>query len=155
MKIAHGFNGAALPAEALRHLTSLRELDLSNNQISTVSDTSFHFLKNLRLLELHDNKIDKVAKGTFQGDIHSRLEEISFRFNNLKEISQHTFFDLEALERLFLDDNLINKVERRAFMNLDELEHLSLKGNKLNSLSEESFQVSFWLYFSGSGSLFA
>lgn len=143
MKIAHGFNGGALPADALRHLTSLQELDFSNNQISSISDTSFHFLKNLRLLELHDNRIETVAKGTFQGDIHSKLEEISFRFNNLKQISQHTFFDLEALQRLYLDDNLIDKVERRAFMNLDELEHLSLRGNKLNSLAEESFQVGF------------
>ncbi|XP_013100006.1 chaoptin isoform X1 [Stomoxys calcitrans] len=140
LKIAHGFSGNALPAEPLRHLTSLQELDMSNNKIQTMSDTSFHFLKNLRLLELHDNRIEQVMKGTFQGDIHSKLEEISFRFNYMTQISQHTFFDLEALRKLHLDDNKIERVERRAFMNLDELEHLSLRGNKLNNLAEESFQ---------------
>ncbi|XP_055380900.1 chaoptin isoform X2 [Condylostylus longicornis] len=140
LKIAHGFTGSALPAEALRHLTSLQELDFSNNQIASMSDTSLHFLKNLRLLELHDNRIEQVAKGTFQGDIHSKLEEISFKFNNLGQISQHTFFDLEALRKLYLDDNKISNIERRAFMNLDQLVHLSIRGNKLNNLAEESFQ---------------
>ncbi|XP_037921990.1 chaoptin isoform X3 [Hermetia illucens] len=139
-KISHGYSGNALPSDALKHLTSLQELDFSNNKITSMSDTSFHFLKNLRLLELHDNRIEQVTKGTFQGDIHSKLEEISFKFNSLKSISQHTFFDLEALEKLHLDDNKIEKIERRAFMNLDRLEILSLRGNKLNSLSEESFQ---------------
>lgn len=105
-----------------------------------MSDTSFHFLKNLRLLELHDNRIEQVLKGTFQGDIHSKLEEISLRFNHLTSISQHTFFDLEALRKLHLDDNKIDKIERRAFMNLDELEYLSLRGNKINNLADESFQ---------------
>lgn len=66
LKIAHGFSGTALPAEPLRHLTSLQELDMSNNKIQSMSDTSFHFLKNLRLLELHDNRIEQVMKGTFQ-----------------------------------------------------------------------------------------
>lgn len=65
-KIAHGFTGTSLPSDALRHLTSLQELDFSNNKLTSMSDTSFHFLKNLRLLELHDNRIEQVMKGTFQ-----------------------------------------------------------------------------------------
>lgn len=50
----------------MRHLTSLQQLDLSNNQLKTMSDTSFHFLKNLKHLELQDNRIEQVLKGTFQ-----------------------------------------------------------------------------------------
>lgn len=50
----------------MRPLTSLQELDLSNNQIKTMSDTCFHFLKNLRVLALQDNRIEQVLKGTFQ-----------------------------------------------------------------------------------------
>lgn len=66
LKIAHGLTGTALPADAMRHLTSLQQLDLSNNQLKTMSDTSFHFLKNLKHLELQDNRIEQVLKGTFQ-----------------------------------------------------------------------------------------
>lgn len=58
-----------VPADVMRHLTSLQELDLSNNQIKTMSDTCFHFLKNIHVLALHDNRIEQVMKGTFQVEI--------------------------------------------------------------------------------------
>ncbi|XP_037026425.1 chaoptin isoform X1 [Bradysia coprophila] len=140
LKISHGLTGAALPADAMRHLTSLQELDLSNNQLKTMTDTSFHFMKNLRHLELQDNRIEQVLKGTFQGDIHSKLQTISLSFNHLRQILQHTFVDLENLQQLELDDNRIEHLERRAFMNLDQLRHLNLRGNKLNTIADEAFQ---------------
>jgi hypothetical protein len=71
-------------------------LILHISRLSSLSDTSFHFMKNLRMLEMHDNTIDDLKKGTFQGDIHVKLEEASFAFNNIKQISQHTFVDLEV-----------------------------------------------------------
>lgn len=142
LKISHGFAGSmsTLPAEAMRHLTSLQELDISNNQLKTMTDTCFHFLKDLRILEMHDNRLEQVLKGTFQGDIHTNLAVIKLGFNHIKLISQHTFVDLEALQRLQLDDNRIEHIERRAFMNLDRLRQLSLRGNKLTTISDEAFQ---------------
>lgn len=137
----------ALPSEPLKDLTNLQELDFSNNNLKSLTDTSFHFLKNLRLLKLNDNEIELLHKGTFQGDIHSKLEDISLSFNGLRHISQHTFVDLELLHTLRLDDNKIELLERRAFMNLDSLKVLILRGNKLNSISDETFQVSFFFYF--------
>ncbi|CRK93089.1 CLUMA_CG006599, isoform A [Clunio marinus] len=124
----------------LRELTSLSELDLSNNRLKFIGDTSFHFLKNLRILDLNDNQIDLLHKGLFQRDIHHKLEEISIEFNNLRLISTHNFVDLEKLHYISLRDNRIERLERRAFMNLDNLRHLSLRGNKLSSISDEAFQ---------------
>lgn len=138
----------ALPADPLKDLTNLQELDFSNNHLKSLTDTSFHFLKNLRSLKLNDNQIELLHKGTFQGDIHSKLEDISLSFNGLRHISQHTFVDLELLQTLRLDDNKIELLERRAFMNLDSLKVLILRGNKLNSISDETFQVSFFFLFS-------
>ena len=85
-----------ISTEAIKHLTSLQELDFSNNKIKTLSDTCFHFLKSLKILELNDNQIEQLHKGTFQRDIHSNLEEVSMEFNNLKHVAQHTFVDLEV-----------------------------------------------------------
>lgn len=71
LKIAHGLAGSltAFPAQSFRILTSLQELDLSNNHLKTIRDTSFHFLQNLRTVELNDNAIEKLSKGTFQVSI--------------------------------------------------------------------------------------
>lgn len=124
LKMSHGLSGSmgSLPPDAMQHLTSLQELDVSNNHLKSIGETCFHFLKNLRVLEMNDNRLDQVAKGTFQvifflhfkliqifitnifwnsqqGDIHEKLEIISLGFNEFKHIAQHTFVDLEVKYR--------------------------------------------------------
>lgn len=160
LKIAHGFSSQMSQLPLLKELTSLKELDLSNNKLKAISDTAFHFQSELEVLEINDNQIETLNKGTFQADIHQRLEEVSIEFNNLRHISTNSFVNLnvsEALRRhrnplnhyfhpqklhtIKLRDNKIERLERRAFMNLDKLSHLSLRGNKLTSISDEAFQV--------------
>lgn len=96
LKIAHGFSSQMTQLPDLRDLTSLSELDLSNNRLKTISDTAFHFLKNLEVLELNDNQIEQLQKGTFQRDIHQKLEEIAMEFNSLRHVTTHSFVDLEV-----------------------------------------------------------
>lgn len=96
LKIAHGLSPQMTQLPDIRELTSLTHLDLSNNRLKSISDFAFHFLKNLQKLELNDNQIELLAKGTFQRDIHQKLEEISVEFNNLRHISTHSFVDLEV-----------------------------------------------------------
>ncbi|XP_031631630.1 chaoptin isoform X2 [Contarinia nasturtii] len=142
LKISHGFAGSftSFPAQSFRTLTSLQELDLSNNQLKSISDTSFHFLQNLRTVELNDNVIERISKGTFQGDIHSKLETLALHFNSIKAIEESTFADLKELTKLQLDDNRITTIEKRAFIDLKKLKYLSLRGNKLEIISDEAFQ---------------
>lgn len=71
---------AKLPSKSLRELSGLQHLDLSNNKLRSVSDTSFHFLRKLKTLELQDNEIIDLMKGTFQ----VRLFLNKFR-NSVKE----------------------------------------------------------------------
>lgn len=98
LKVAHGLSSLMTQLPDIRELTSLKDLDFSNNRLKSIGDNSFHFLKNLEVLELNDNQIEQLQKGTFQRDIHQKLEEISIEFNNLKLISTHSFVDLEVCE---------------------------------------------------------
>lgn len=166
--MSHSFASSftTLPRDVLKYLTSLRELDISNNKLKSISDTSFHFLRNLQYLNVQDNQIEQIVKGTFQGDIHSNLETILMGYNSIKYIPQHSFVDLEVrqtshsnslkfpqhkgqstklsfqnVRNIILSDNQIEKIERRAFMNLHQLRVLNLRGNKLTSISDEAFQV--------------
>uniref|UniRef100_A0A1B0CGW6 Putative membrane glycoprotein lig-1 n=1 Tax=Lutzomyia longipalpis TaxID=7200 RepID=A0A1B0CGW6_LUTLO len=142
LKLSHSFGSSftSLPRDILKPLTSLRELDMSNNKLKSISDTSFHFLRNLHHLNVQDNQIEQIVKGTFQGDIHTNLETILMGYNKIKYIPQHSFVDLENVRSIILSDNQIEKIERRAFMNLHQLRVLNLRGNKLTSISDEAFQ---------------
>lgn len=55
-----------LPFEPLKALIELQHLDLSNNRLKNVPDTSFHFLYKLKSLNLQDNFIEQFSKGTLQ-----------------------------------------------------------------------------------------
>ncbi|XP_063706940.1 chaoptin isoform X2 [Culicoides brevitarsis] len=140
LRISRGLSMDTVPVAAFKALKSLEELDLTNNRLSKVPDTSFHNLKNLRVVEMHDNMIDQLSKGTFQGDLHHNLEIVSFAFNSIRHVSQHTFVDLKSLKKVRLEDNKIERIERKAFMNLDKLRTINLRGNKINSISDEAFQ---------------
>lgn len=96
LRISHGLSMTQLPLDAIKLLTAIQELDFSNNRIKSLSDTTFHFLRNLKKLDMNDNQIEQLSKGTFQSDYHSNLEEVEFAFNSIKHISQHTFVDLEV-----------------------------------------------------------
>uniref|UniRef100_A0A182VVJ1 LRRCT domain-containing protein n=1 Tax=Anopheles minimus TaxID=112268 RepID=A0A182VVJ1_9DIPT len=142
LRASHGLGSqlVVFPIEAFRKLTALEALDLSNNRLKAVGDTSFHLLRNLVSLELHDNQIDVLAKGTFQADIHTKLMMISLSYNNIKQLQTHTFVDLEELEALLLEDNRIETIEKRAFLNLSNLKLINLRGNRLSKVADEAFQ---------------
>lgn len=55
-----------LPFEPLKALIELQNLDMSNNKLKNVPDTSFHFLYKLKTLNLQDNFIEHFSKGTLQ-----------------------------------------------------------------------------------------
>ncbi|XP_046834184.1 chaoptin-like [Vespa crabro] len=142
LRISHGLSNTIteIPNKPFKSLTNLQHLDFSNNKIKTMPDTSFHFLKRIKRIELQDNEIDAIPKGTFQGDIHSMLEEVNFAYNQIKSIQTHTFVDLLSLTTINLEDNAIKRIERRAFMNMNRLKYIDLRGNKINDITDEAFQ---------------
>lgn len=96
LMITHGFSNQVTQLPDLNELTSIEDLDFSNNRIKAISNTAFHNMKNLKKLQINDNLLELLPKGIFQRDIHQKLEEVSFEFNMIRHISTHTFVDLEV-----------------------------------------------------------
>lgn len=80
-----------LPFEPLKALVELQYLDLSNNKLKNVPDTSFHFLYKLKTLNLQDNEIDHFSKGTLQVCRVSVVQAI-LKFNILVQHGQSSSF---------------------------------------------------------------
>lgn len=99
LKMSHGLASkmTALSPEVMQDLTSLQELDVSNNHLKTLSETCFHFVRNLRVLEMHDNQLDQVAKGTFQVGAFDWVNG----FCNIEQRSQLEFMNNATLYDLF------------------------------------------------------
>lgn len=55
-----------IPGDAFRYLYELKYMELSNNHLQYLRESSFYFQTNLRTLKLQDCMIETLYKGTFQ-----------------------------------------------------------------------------------------
>ncbi|XP_050296865.1 chaoptin isoform X2 [Anthonomus grandis grandis] len=139
--LAHAFSSSFsnVPSDGIKVLTKLKTLDLSNNKFRTLKEDTFYSMHDIRVLELHDNLLEVLHRGTFQGNIHTNLEQIYLSFNDLRTISQKTFDELPRLQQIHLDDNKIESIDPLAFSSVTELKYLNLKGNKILSVGSKAF----------------
>lgn len=81
----------------------LTNLDLSNNQLKTITNSSFYHLKNLIELNLAWNQISVIEDDAFEG--LSNLKSLDLQRNFLKILYVNTFKPLITLETLILSNN--------------------------------------------------
>lgn len=117
--------------------SSLENLDLSWNQIQTLSENSFGELGNLRDLRIDGNNLTSVATGVFSR--LKTLEILSIRDSGLREFNSRWFGESSKVKNLYLDGNLINSLEAGTFNVFEELFYVNLNWNQL-LLSEKSRQ---------------
>ncbi|KAK9878845.1 hypothetical protein WA026_003680 [Henosepilachna vigintioctopunctata] len=106
-------------------LNKLRELDLHNNQIETIS--SFHTLPSLISLNLADNKITNFSSVTF-GDL-KQLMVLNISNNALKSLDAISHFN--QLRILDISYNQIVDLPGQLFMNLTNLKVLNISNNDI------------------------
>ncbi|XP_050544183.1 chaoptin isoform X2 [Daktulosphaira vitifoliae] len=142
LKMSHAFSPSfkPFPGDAFRYLSNLKYLDLSNNHLQQLRESTFHAQINLRTLNLQDCMIDSLPIGTFQSEINGFLEELYLSSNSLKKIQENTFDSLPSLSKIHLDENRITRIEKHAFANLESLRWLILRGNIIEKLFSEAFQ---------------
>ena len=161
------FSNKSLTAVPSIHLTDVRELWLSDNNItlfqndSFVSITKLNFLHltkcELRTIELgafngltdlthlfiSDNKIIEIMPGTYEN--MSSLEFLDLSHNKIKHLNSDTFSGLGAfnghtkLTYLSMSHNDISEILPGTFENMSILEILDLSHNKTKHLYSGTF----------------
>lgn len=106
-------------------------LNLQENQLEYIDETSFSNLTHLRQLNLTGNRIT-VMKDAFLNQ--SLLSRLSLGRNFLDALDNSSFFGLNALETLVLSDNRIVHLELGCFLSTNSLVQLFLSGNSLRQL---------------------
>ena len=120
-------------------LVSLENIDLSHNQLATISEALFSNLVNLRELNLQHNLIEELKQNTFKG--LEQLMTIKLNNNKLSSIDGIEFNLDNLISDLDLSMNMIVSInlESNPFQKLSNLTQLSLRGNGLESFDLELF----------------
>jgi internalin A len=122
----------------LSNLSNLQSLDLSNNQISEVSNLN---LTNLQSLDLSNNQISKFSSYNNLID----LRELDLSYNKISEVS--SLCNLTKVLTLNLSNNQIS--EASSLSNLTGLQELDLSYNQISEVSSlSSFMNLEYLYLS-------
>ena len=110
---------------------SLESIDLSENKLISIDFLQFSVLK-LKTLNLSDNQIRELVNSSKEKI--TTLKSLNLSNNNLKIIRSQFISLLDELNYLDLSKNNLEMIESEAFHNLFELNHLDLSENEMTHL---------------------
>lgn len=126
------FNYLLSLAELKTMISEMEELDISNNQIKTLSQDISGF-NNLTLLDILNNGIETLS-GTIS--LLQKLTDLNISDNQIQVLPPE-FFDLRSLEAVFISSNRIRELPRE-ISNLENLKRLNVSDNQIQRLSSET-----------------
>ena len=127
-----------IKSNTFQGLNKLERLKFNHNKITTIQTNAFQGLNNLRNLNLHDNQITTIEPGTFQG--LNNLKDLLITNNKITTIEPNAFQGLNNLRNLNLFSNQITTIQTNAFQGLGSLKSLALKNNSITTIQTNAFQ---------------
>lgn len=124
-----------IPNEIFVDLIRLKKLVLRDSEISSISEGAFKNLKRLEVLLLSGNKLKEVLSNTLS---NVTVKTLDLSFNKISKIDKHAFSDNLIL--LNLKKNELTNLQDETFSNLNSLEMLILSKNKLQYLNKNTFK---------------
>ncbi|XP_067349966.1 leucine-rich repeat neuronal protein 3-like [Channa argus] len=124
--------------ETLDYLANITEIDLSQNNISSVSDVCLGSLPQLLSLHMEENWIQELSDSCLA--FLPSLQEFYINHNLISSISPGALQGLGRLLRLHLNSNRLTSVNSQWFEPLPNLEILMLGENPILALSDMNFK---------------
>ncbi|KAL7408369.1 hypothetical protein ABVT39_022343 [Epinephelus coioides] len=122
----------------LEALFNLTELDLSQNNFSTVEAVGLTSMNHLTTLHLEENQISQLPDHCL-GNL-SNLQELYINHNQISSISPRAFAGLHSLLRLHLNSNRLHVIDSRWFEETPNLEILMIGENPVIGLLDMNFK---------------
>lgn len=111
-----------------QNLSSLRKLNLSENEFNKMPATVFSPLKNLSALILRKNKIQYLERNQFEN--LRKLVELDLSLNSLTDVDIELFSHLSALKKLYLNGNLLTSLDMNKLISFSRnLTSIDISGN--------------------------
>lgn len=134
LNVLHIINNrlSILKENTLSYLTSLQEINLSYNQVHSVSGKFFSGVTDLKLINFKNNSIGELPRNLFTN--LTKLQHVDLSCNELIVIEEGVFENNRDLVYL----NLINNKIKRFALSLPALHFLNLSNNQLQDLQVKS-----------------
>ncbi|KAG1929001.1 leucine-rich repeat and immunoglobulin-like domain-containing nogo receptor-interacting protein 4a [Pimephales promelas] len=117
-------------------LTLLRELDLSENMLTAIEAEAFAGLQNLLTLRLARNRLKIIPVGAFSGLPNVQVLDISE--NEILVFLDDMFREMPSLQKLEASENDLVFISNRAFGGLANLQELNLDRCNLTTVPVEA-----------------
>lgn len=128
---------SSLPENIFDQLTNLTKLFLDGNQLSALPEGVFDQLTNLTRLALSNNQLGTLPDGVF--DKLTSLTVLTLNSNQLSTLADGLFDPLTNLTRLYLNSNQLSVLPDGLFDQLTDLTLLNLFDNPVSSVQESDF----------------
>ncbi|XP_062567806.1 slit homolog 2 protein-like [Saccostrea cucullata] len=132
----HGYNSVP---QQFENSSFIEILDLSHNNLTSLTKKDFEKFINVHTLYLNENKISDIENGTFSSLIH--LSVLNISCNSLSTIDKGVFCNLKNLSMLYMKRNLIDRLSLDVFHDVPKLRYISLSENLLSSFDECTFPI--------------
>ena len=130
----------SIPINSMRRLPQLSQIYLFNNVLGLhMNDLSFSNISNLRDLQISNNSIETLSVSAFKG--LDNLYQLCISHNSLSLLPPELFRDLEKIHTLDLSFNKLTVLEKSLFSSLFNMENLDLSHNKIRDLYPNIFRV--------------
>ena len=127
----------SLPADLFDSLARLNSLNLDHNRLTALPAGAFDSLARLGFLELDNNQLSELPAGVFDGP--TRLAVLSLHGNQLTALPAGLFDGLTSLGQISLDHNGLTALPDGVFDGLADLQLLHLNDNQLAALPAGAF----------------
>ncbi len=112
-------------------------IDLSKNDLQSVTTHHFKDLNKLSIVNLSNNRIQFLESNSFSG--LNKISYIDLSDNHIEILEANSFSGLENLVSINFYDNEISSIEPNAFCGLKRLEEINLNENELKLLDKNTF----------------
>lgn len=145
-KLLANFNKLTIIPEMMLSNTNLHYLDLSYNRIAHIETIGECGAKNLQILLLTNNNITTISGTTFNN--LSQLMILDLSFNNLQHLAMDTFDHLTNLKNLSLAYTNLSHFDFGMLAGCHQLEMLNISGNHINKINID-FHSTVFRYLKG------